>query len=202
VFRFGAFRVLASEDPKTGKPAPALLDARVARTRAALRNALMALLEEKPFAEITIRDITGKANAGYATFFRHYETKNALLHDLASDEVAAMISLSTNDSVVHDTIAITRAICAYVQKRKTVWTALLTGGAAGMLREEFARQGRQVAVARSSMTWLPIELSVLFTIAGTVEVLAWWLRSGDQYDAEAVAEILNRLVFTNMVHNK
>ena len=179
-----------------------MLDARVARTRSSLRNALMTLLEEKPFADITIRDITAKANAGYATFFRHYETKNALLHDLAADEVAAMISLSTQNSVVHNTSAITHAICAYVQKRRTLWSALLTGGAAGMLREEFLRQGRQVAVARASMTWLPVELSVLFTIAGTVEVLAWWLRSGSDFDVDAAADILNRLVFTNIVQDK
>jgi AcrR family transcriptional regulator len=189
-----------SADPKIIKPA--LLDARVARTRSSLRNALMMLLEEKPFADITIRDITAKANAGYATFFRHYETKNALLHDLAADEVAAMISLSTKNSVVHDTAAVTRAICTYVNKRRTLWTALLTGGAAGMLREEFARQGRQVAVARSSLTWLPIELSVLFTIAGTVEVLAWWLRAGHEFGVDEAADILNRLVFTNMVQQK
>src|SRR5271156_5884875 len=74
------------------EPAP-VLDARMVRTRAALRDALLALLEEKPFDEISIRDIAGRSGTGYATFFRHYETKAVLLNDIAEAEIAALIGL-------------------------------------------------------------------------------------------------------------
>ena len=61
-------------------------DARQVRSRNALTGALLALIEEKPFDQLTIREITGRAGTGYATFFRHYPTKEALLADVASGE--------------------------------------------------------------------------------------------------------------------
>jgi AcrR family transcriptional regulator len=176
-----------------------LLDARVVRTRAALRDALLALLEQKPFDQITIRDITAKADAGYATFFRHYETKNALLDDLISDEVKALIRLTFLVMRETDTATAARTICTYIDQRRTLWTALLTGGAAGALREEFMRQAREIPTSASMTHWLPCDLSVMFGVGATVEVLAWWLQKPDPIDADAMAAILDRLVLSQLV---
>src|SRR5437879_11312519 len=49
-----------------------LQDRRVKRTQKALARALIELTLEKGYEAITIRDITDKAEVGYATFFRHY----------------------------------------------------------------------------------------------------------------------------------
>ena len=125
------------------------------RTRAALRDALLSLLEQKSFDQITIRDITASAGAGYATFFRHYETKNSLLDDLAKDEVQTLINLAFPVLVEANSRAAARAICVYVDKSRVLWTALLTGGAAGTMREEFNRQARLIPVPPSPELWLP-----------------------------------------------
>ena len=60
-------------------------DARLLKTRAALLGTLLQLLTERSFDQVTIREITKAAGIGYATFFRHYPDKEALLHDLAAD---------------------------------------------------------------------------------------------------------------------
>ena len=60
-------------------------DARQVRSRRALSGALLALLEDKPFDQLTIREISAKAGTGYATFFRHFPDKEALLGDVASE---------------------------------------------------------------------------------------------------------------------
>ena len=57
------------------------------RTRAALCDALLGLIEERPFDQVTVREITRTADVGYATFFRHYPDKEALLNDLAAGEL-------------------------------------------------------------------------------------------------------------------
>lgn len=44
-------------------------DRRIRRTRRALANALIELATNRPYKSITIRDITDKADIGYATFF-------------------------------------------------------------------------------------------------------------------------------------
>ena len=68
---------------ETRREAPT--DARQVRSRSALAAALLELLEERPFDQLTIREITARAGTGYATFFRHYPDKEALLHDVAAE---------------------------------------------------------------------------------------------------------------------
>ena len=44
-------------------------DPRALRSRKALRNALIELLQEQPLEQISVRDIVARAGVGYATFF-------------------------------------------------------------------------------------------------------------------------------------
>ncbi len=57
-------------------------DRRIKRTQQLLAKALIALTLEKGYEVVTIRDITEWADVGYATFFRHYYSKDALLPPL------------------------------------------------------------------------------------------------------------------------
>src|SRR5258707_13545966 len=59
-----------------------VLDRRVRRTQRLLARALIALTLEKGYEAVTIRDITERADIGYATFFRHYHDKDELLQDV------------------------------------------------------------------------------------------------------------------------
>ena len=54
-------------------------DRRIRRTRRALTDALISLTSEHPYRSIQVRDITDRADVGYATFYRHYESKDDLM---------------------------------------------------------------------------------------------------------------------------
>ena len=58
------------------RPVP---DARVLKTYQRLTDALVALTLEKGFDALTVRELTERAEVGYATFFRHFSSKEALL---------------------------------------------------------------------------------------------------------------------------
>ncbi len=55
------------------------LDLRVVRTKTAIRNAFVELIEEKGFDAITVKDITTKANINRGTFYAHYQDKFDLM---------------------------------------------------------------------------------------------------------------------------
>ena len=55
------------------------VDPRVKRTRRLLRDALVSLILEKDFASITIKEITGRAEVAYITFFRHFEKSRSVV---------------------------------------------------------------------------------------------------------------------------
>jgi AcrR family transcriptional regulator len=175
-------------------------DARQVRSRSALTRALLELLEEKPFDQLTIREISQRAGTGYATFFRHYPTKEALLSDVASEEIADLLARTI--PVLHDSSSFesTLALCRHVGEHRNLWVALLTGGAAGILREEFIRQARELPREFVEVkSWLPADLGVVYGAGGTIDLLAWWLSQDAAYTPEQIAGILNRLIIAPLV---
>jgi AcrR family transcriptional regulator len=167
------------------------------RTRAALCNALLRLLEEKAFDQLTVREITQLAGVGYATFFRHYPDKEALLNDLAAEQIRELLQRTAPIFFTTDTRVTALALATYVDEHHKLWAALLTGGAAGIMREEFIRQAKAVAAGQKVPdTWLPGELRVVYAVGGTIDILAWWLQQTSRLPKERIAEIVDRLVIT------
>lgn len=62
-------------------------DLRVIKTREAIKEAFIALVEQKGFEAMTVKDITERARMNRGTFYAHYEDK---YHCLASYEAAFM----------------------------------------------------------------------------------------------------------------
>lgn len=175
-----------------------LKDARQVRTDLALRSALLALIERKPLEQITVRQIAAEAGVHYATFFRHHPTKEALLDHVAADEIDRLVELSLRIHDTVDTHAGFLALCTYVHDHRALWTALLTGGAAGTMREELLRVSRDLAAARAPQDgWLPVELATACTVSLIVEIISWWLKQpADAFSIERVAQILHRIVMS------
>src|SRR5499426_68937 len=73
---------LADLDKKT--------DARVRRTRDALGDALIMLMQEKPFETITVQDVLDRAHVSRSTFYSHYSDKDDLLMSDAEEFFEAL----------------------------------------------------------------------------------------------------------------
>jgi AcrR family transcriptional regulator len=169
------------------------------RSQKALNDALLALLEEKPFDQITIREISARAGTGYATFFRHYPTKEALLGDVASEEISGLLALSLPILAEAKSLESTRVLCGHVGEHRKLWQALLAGGAAGIVRDEFIRQARLLPAGSSQLDWLPSDLGVVHGTGAMIDGLAWWLTVGTDLSADAIAAILHRLVIAPLM---
>lgn len=180
---------------KKGSPAatPPVRE-KVYRTQIALRAALLELLEEQPFEQIKVRDITTRAGVGYATFFRRYSDKDHLLDDLATDEIRRLMTMTLPLFYTVDTLASNQALCAYVWEHRKVWKALLAGGAAASLKEEYLRQALELTkVSPDPNAWLPDDLAVTFAVTAILEILAWWLKSSAPPSVREMAAIIDRL---------
>lgn len=175
-------------------------DARQVRSRRALHAALLGLLEEKPFDQLTIREISARAGTGYATFFRHYVDKEALLGDVASEEIAELLGMTIPMLDGAGSQESTRALCRHVDRHRKLWFALLTGGAASIVREEFIRQARGLPVAKTQrIDWLPSDLGVAYGTGGTFDLLAWWLAQDTAIPPDEIAAILHRLIIAPLI---
>lgn len=201
-----------SENPATGggdatshaRPAPASArskDLRAVRSGLALREALLDLLLRKPFEQITIRDICRQAGVHYATFFRHHQTREALLDDIAKDQIRQLNALTLAIRAADDYQAGFKALCQYVSDHHSLWAVLLNGGAGSAMREEWLRQSRAVAAREGPVnSWLPPELGTLCAATLIAETLAWWVAQPEgAYGVEEVAAILHRLLVTSVI---
>lgn len=171
-------------------------DARAIRSGAALRDALLRLLDDKPFDQITVRDICAEAGVHYATFFRHHAGKEALLDNIAAEQISTLVDMTLP---FHEPMEEGRGfhmLCDYVEEHRGLWATLLNGGAGAAMREEWLRRARIVSEAREPVgMWLPKELGTICSVALIVETVSWWLKQpAGEWSADQVAAILHRLV--------
>ncbi len=162
-----------------------------------MRHALLLLIEEKPFEQIPVREIALRAGVTFPTFYRQFATRDELLADVARDELARMASLMSLRSDRNNAAASARAICDHVEAHRTLWTALLTTGASGVMRDEFIKLTQEWAGRQERINpKLPADMVASFVVSSMFEILAWWLRQDRDYPIELVAQYLELLVLT------
>jgi AcrR family transcriptional regulator len=191
-----AVRELSSADFARQKaPAIRARDARARRTMQLLREALLSLVENNPAERITIDDIVASAGTSRSTFYRHFETKEALIDEIATSEIEQLVDLTFPLLSAGDSLATCMALARYVNDRRNLWNILLTGGASAIMRDTFVRLAstRALTLAKSFKPDLPVELGVVSGVGATIEILAWWLRQSDPVSIEQMAEYLDRL---------
>ena len=169
------------------------LDPRVIRTHLALHRALLNLIAAKPLDQLTIRDITEEARIGYATFFRHYDSKEALLDEIASGQIARLVAVVMPLVEGTDPFTASAALCQYVSQNRALWSTLLSGSARVILQREFIGYAEAHGLLRGSDS-MPVDLGSIHGVSATFEILAWWLRRAEHYAPEQVAQIIHRLV--------
>jgi len=182
---------------------PPRRDARITKSRHALRTALLDLVAEMPFEAVSVAAITTRAGIGYATFFRHYPTREALLAEIADDLIGQLLVRIAPLLLAQDTGAAALALTDFVDARRPLCRALLVGAGEAMRRDVTARA---IAAAGTAETpapeWLPRDLGIIHGVAATLTILRWWLEQDRPKDEAAVADLLDRLVFGPMAGDR
>jgi AcrR family transcriptional regulator len=176
------------------------MDRRVARTRTALADALVALIRCKPYDRITVDDILTKANIGRATFYSHYTSKDDLLRrslDRLREHLVASFDGSTQTPFPLDASwSPSRTLFEHVALFADIQTTLRDGKGGAILRnaidEAIAAYLRTVLPARVGV--LPRELVILDMVARTNTALRWWLEHRPQMSAAEAHGVFERLL--------
>ncbi|MET0180277.1 MAG: TetR/AcrR family transcriptional regulator, partial [Novosphingobium sp.] len=133
--------------------------------------------------------------------FRHHPTKESLLDDIATDQIQQLNRLTLAIRGGSDYQAGFRALCAYVDEHRSLWSTLLNGGAGAAMRQEWVRQAKAVESAERPAvpSWLPSELATVCAATFIAETLAWWVaQPAGKFGVDEVARILMRQVTTLM----
>jgi AcrR family transcriptional regulator len=96
-----------------------LQDPRQKRTRRLLQDALRKLLQEKPFEEILVQDITNTATVNRATFYDHYTDKFTLFEAMVAGDFHELLkerNIRFDGTCASAFEAIVLAICDYLKE--------------------------------------------------------------------------------------
>ncbi|WP_163971080.1 TetR/AcrR family transcriptional regulator [Oceanobacillus halotolerans] len=109
------------------------IDRRIRKTRSALKNAYIELMEQYSEKEITVSMITQFADLNRATFYAHYSNKTEFLEEILYDALEglkeAIIGPFVQKAKIQtDTLTpTTERIFAYIEQNKKIFHALYVG---------------------------------------------------------------------------
>lgn len=179
-------------------------DRRVRRTRELLRGALLALIQEKGYDRITVRDILDRADVGRSTFYAHYRDKDELLLSGFEDIRAALDA--ERDAAERGTekkaefLRPMLAVFQHVEGHRHFWGALTRKGGADLitriLREsvaELVREHFRSQFAGVKADQMQLEAAMQFVAGACIGLLIWWLDNDISYSAEEIHSIFRRL---------
>lgn len=169
-------------------------DLRVQRSRALLQEALIALVTQNGYEAVTIRAITQQARVGYKTFFRHYESKEALLQTIIDEFMeefqAVLLSPTAPNAAEQNTLTVLQ----FSQKHATLMRVILQSTAADQLLKPIMGFGRKEGKRFFSDSGIPDEIVAHHFASSLISLLRWWLTNERTYSVEAMAGYIDRLL--------
>lgn len=172
-------------------------DARVVRSRRRLGDALVKLTLARGYEDVTIRDLTDEAGIGYATFFRHYPDKDALLRDLLDDVLTELLARLEALSSPTDATKVGTVVFQHARSHAELYGVLLRSqrsidllpralevGMAGVLRTYRAKPGGRV----------PMDAAVNHLIRSFVALIVWWLAHGMRESPARMGQVFDTLI--------
>ena len=202
-------------------------DRRVNRTRKALRGALFDLIHEKNYDQITVEEITERANLGRTTFYLHYKDKEDLLLEDFIDLIDEMVNKAVADRPLQrlktrmtppstdpkppDELNLFRPNLIIFQNAgrnaDLLRIILHNGGAIKIgerLRDIILKAVQQLAVARQQDRDLgikfemPVEVIANFYAGSLLGLISWWLDNDTPYTPEQMTLFSQRLFFLGL----
>jgi AcrR family transcriptional regulator len=179
-------------------------DARVRRTRDALGDALIALIQEKPFENITVQHILDRAHIGRSTFYVHYRDKDDLFLSDLEDFLDLMSTLLLRRQEASRRIAPVRELFAHVAEMRQLQTALVAAGKmhdfVEMGQGYFARAiERRLKQLPGSSAIDSHRAAVAHAFAGALlSLMSWWLDHGAHGSPEQMDDLYHQMVWSGI----
>ena len=171
-------------------------DRRVLRTRKLLWEALVALIQEKEYAEITIQDIADRADVNRVTFYLHYRDKQDLLEKGVEgifEELAARTAPLTGEAFRLDVPpeGMTE-VYRYLAENARLYRIVLGERGIPFVIDRMRRylagltmQRFRMIMPERSQPPIPLEIVAEYAAGSLIGLITWWLENDTPISPEA-----------------
>ena len=179
-------------------------DRRIRRTQKLLGDALIALALERGYENITIQDVTDRADIGYRTYFRHYAGLDDLLRYVAQtqlDELEKLFRFPSTDGPPQDFFTFSvengRVLFDYIQAHEPIFRVLLLQDSVRFCLQSVIRHARDYA--EQFFKQFPSEniapsIIANHVIYATFALMHWWLENDQPYSPRIMGEVFAALI--------
>lgn len=183
-------------------------DLRVIRSKQAIREALVELIEEKGFEALTVKDITTRARINRGTFYAHYQDKYDLM-DKCEEEIMVRLSALVKQTVPSVTSEMRQApphlaiyplvvaIFAFLNEHSRFMKAALGPKGDMTFQTRFKDFFRETMLGKSpdvlineEKCLVPAKYFATYVGSAHIGVVQQWLEGGRQESPEEMARIL------------
>jgi AcrR family transcriptional regulator len=180
-------------------------DRRVQRSRDRLGDALVELLLEKTFDEITVQEVLDRAGVSRSTFYAHYRDKNDLFLSDAEDFFESMATALSRFGDKSERVAPVQELFAHVGEVRAFYDALVESerlhDVMELGQQHFARgiEQRLTEIPRAGRIPLPRRSAIAHGLAGNLfSLLTWWLRHGMVLSAEEMDKLFHEQLWAGV----
>lgn len=175
-------------------------DRRSQRTHRLLAGALIALLAERRYSELTIQDILDRADIGRTTFYHHYWDKDDLLAS-EMERVIDVLLRQTNPEPHNQILPLPSfEIFQHLQEQQTLYHALVYGKAIDItfttlkmrLREWLEQCWRQILAKPDDD--IRIQITAQSVVGTFVTLVQWWMENKVPLSPKQMDAYFNQLV--------
>jgi AcrR family transcriptional regulator len=174
-------------------------DRRSRRTRQLVQSAMMELLQEKRYEEITVRDILNRANIGSSTFYAHYFDKEDVQASLIEQWLEQFHQQLAQRNASQDIIP-SLELFRHVQEHFQRFQALVRGHAEEQIWEiaynalsTIIEQALESACAEKHSPSIPPAVVSQYLAGAYLSLLKWWIAAEMPYSPERMDEIFRQL---------
>lgn len=182
-------------------------DRRIRRTKRLLRQALAELMNEKEFKDITVKEITERADLNRGTFYFHYTDTYDLrekIENELSDSFREVLSSYQPTPENYSTRQMLEHAVSFVEENKFLIRTLFNNNAGEGLQTKFMAVIEQVIV-RAAAQLHPSENRMInkyryrFLSYGVIGCLHMWLHEEGSLTSRALVDALDEM-FNDVIH--
>lgn len=180
----------------------AKVDRRIVKSQLAIKNAVIELMSEKSFDDITIQDIANRADVNRGTIYLHYTDKYDLLDKMIEEHMdnlrelcksAADMTFQEGNYVWYE----------YFENNYLFFSTMLASKGAPYFRSRFLdlvieESKAEVDTTKGKNQGLSEDVILQFFGSAIVGSVEWWFKNGMPLSARDMAEQTGALLDRNM----